>query len=82
MVGVDGGGTSTRAVVLDDSGAEIARVEREGAVVTVGGSAVRQRLRSRQPSVIAAEQGGVTLPVTSAVGWDSRGRVEKRPVMR
>ena len=64
VVGVDGGGTSTRAVVLDDSGAEIARVEREGAVVTVeapheAASAVAVAVRA------AAEQGGVTLPVTA-----------------
>ncbi|MCH7530561.1 MAG: hypothetical protein IIB36_02225 [Gemmatimonadetes bacterium] len=62
VVGVDGGGTSMRAVVLDDTGAEIARAEREGAVVTAeapdeAASAVAAAVRA------AAEQGGVTLPV-------------------
>ena len=34
FVGVDGGGTRTRAVVVDGSGAELARAEADGAVVT------------------------------------------------
>lgn len=34
FVGVDGGGTRTRAVVLDAEGGEVARAEDEGAVVT------------------------------------------------
>lgn len=33
-MGVDGGGTRTRAVVIDEEGRELARAERDGAVVT------------------------------------------------
>ncbi len=78
VVGVDGGGTSTRAVVLDDTGAEIARVEREGAVVSVeapdeAASAVAAAVRA------AAEQGGVKLPLKALwAGLAGAGREAAR----
>ena len=74
VVGVDGGGTLTRAVILDDTGAEIARAEREGAVVTAdapgeAASAVAAAVRT------AAVRGGVTLPVrTLWAGLAGAGR--------
>ena len=62
VVGVDGGGSRTRAVILDDTGSEVARAEREGAVATAeapdeAASAVASAVRA------AAVQGGVKLPV-------------------
>ena len=78
VVGVDGGGTRPRAVILDDTGAEIARVEREGAVATAQGpgeaaSAVAAAVR------IAAVQGGVTLPVRALwAGLAGAGREPAR----
>jgi glucosamine kinase len=64
VVGVDGGGTSTRAVVLDESGAEIARCRGVGAVVT--GDAPREAASAVAAVVrAAAEQGGVALPAAA-----------------
>jgi glucosamine kinase len=61
VIGVDGGGTHARAVIADDSGAEIARGEAPGAVVTLldpgaAASAVTAAVRA------AAERAGLTLP--------------------
>jgi len=78
VVGVDGGGTSTRAVILDDTGTEIARGECEGAVVTAdapgeAASAVAAAVR------IAAVQSGVTLPVQALwAGLAGAGREAAR----
>jgi glucosamine kinase len=78
VVGVDGGGTSTRAVILDDTGKEIARAESEGAVVTAdapgeAASAVAAAVR------IAAVRGGVTLPVRALwAGLAGAGREAAR----
>jgi glucosamine kinase len=61
VIGVDGGGTHARAVIVDDSGREIARGEAPGAVVTLldpgaAASAVTAAVRA------AADRGGLTLP--------------------
>jgi N-acetylglucosamine kinase-like BadF-type ATPase len=78
VVGVDGGGTSTRAVILDDNGAEVARAECAGAVATAGvpgdaASAVADAVR------LAAVQGGVTLPVRALwAGLAGAGREATR----
>ena len=78
VVGVDGGGTSTRAVILDETGKEIARAEREGAVVTAdtpgeAASAVAAVVR------MAAVRGGVTLPVQALwAGLAGAGREAAR----
>ena len=78
VVGVDGGGTSTRAVILDDGGAEIARAERDGAVATAdapgeAAAAVAAAVR------IAAVQGGVTLPAQALwAGLAGAGRESTR----
>ena len=78
VVGVDGGGTSTRALILDDTGTEIARAECKGAVVTAdtpgeAASAVAAAVR------IAAVQGGVTLPVQALwAGLAGAGREAAR----
>jgi glucosamine kinase len=62
VVGVDGGGTRTRAVITDQNGMELARAEAPGAVVTADApgdavEAVSEAVRA------AAERAGVGLPV-------------------
>lgn len=64
FVGVDGGGTRTRAVVVDEEGRELARAEKEGAVVTAhepedAADAVGRAVKE------AAAQAGVSLPVAA-----------------
>lgn len=66
VVGVDGGGTRTRAIIVDDRGLELGRAEAPGAVVTVGApeaaaTAVTKAVRA------AAERACVDLP--AAVLW-------------
>lgn len=66
VVGVDGGGTRTRAVIVDDRGLELGRAEAPGAVVTAGApesaaQAVTEAVRA------AAERACVDLP--GAVLW-------------
>jgi N-acetylglucosamine kinase-like BadF-type ATPase len=61
VIGVDGGGTHMRAVIVDTEGRELGRAESTGAVVTVddpsrAAGAVRAAVR------VAAEQAGVELP--------------------
>lgn len=61
FAGVDGGGTRTRAVILDADGDELGRGEFEGAVVTAheperAAEAVRRAVEG------AAEQAGIELP--------------------
>ncbi len=64
FIGVDGGGTRTRAVVLDGSGAELGRAEGEGRVVT---SDAPQRAVEVVISTIrsAADRAGVALPAAA-----------------
>jgi glucosamine kinase len=62
VVGVDGGGTRTRAVIVDDRGVERGRVEGPGAVATLkwpqdAAGAVTDVVRS------AADRAGLELPV-------------------
>lgn len=66
VIGVDGGGTRTRAVIVDERGLELARAEAAGAVVTAAApqaaaQAVVEAVRA------AAERGCVELP--GAVLW-------------
>ncbi len=78
VAGVDGGGTRTRAVIVDDTGAEIARAEREGAVANAAApheaaDAVTSAVRA------AAVEGGVKLPVRALwVGLAGAGREAAR----
>ena len=78
VAGVDGGGTRTRAVIVDDTGAVIARAEREGAVANAeapdeAASAVAAAVRA------AAVQGGVELPVRALwAGLAGAGREAAR----
>lgn len=78
MIGVDCGGTRARAVVLDGSGAELARVEGPGAVASAAdpGSAARALAGvSRR----AAEQAHLTLPVDGVwAGVTGAGREAAR----
>lgn len=60
-IGVDGGGTRTRAVIVDARGREVARAEAPGAVLTLGApeeeaAAVAEAVRG------AAESAGLRLP--------------------
>lgn len=60
-IGVDGGGTHARAVILDERGREVGRAEAPGALVSLrapeaAAEAVAQAVRA------AAEAGGVELP--------------------
>lgn len=62
FAGVDGGGTRTRAVLIDAEGRELGRAEHEGAVVTAhrpedAAEAVRKAVSK------AADEAGVDLPV-------------------
>lgn len=64
FVGVDGGGTRTRAVLVDEEGRELARAEEEGAVVTAhqpeeAAAAVGRAVKE------AAERAGVSLPASA-----------------
>lgn len=64
FVGVDGGGTRTRAVIVDEAGRELARAEEEGAVVTAqepeeAAAAVGRAVRE------AAERADVSLPAAA-----------------
>jgi len=66
VIGVDGGGTRTRAVIVDERGLELARAEAAGAVVTArspeaAAAAVTEAVRG------AAERACVKLP--AAVLW-------------
>ncbi|MCH7991111.1 MAG: hypothetical protein IIC35_01670 [Gemmatimonadetes bacterium] len=66
VIGVDGGGTTTRAVIVDSEGRELGRAESMGAVVTAAapapaGDAVRDAV------CLAAGLAGVELP--GAVLW-------------
>lgn len=66
VIGVDGGGTHARAVIVDDTGTELGRGEAPGAVVTVrspaeAAAAVDHAVRD------AADAAGVDLP--GAVLW-------------
>ena len=78
VAGVDGGGTRTRAVIIDDTGAEIARAEREGAVANAAApheaaDAVTSAVRA------AAVEGGVKLPVRALwAGLAGAGREAAR----
>ncbi|MEQ1856065.1 MAG: BadF/BadG/BcrA/BcrD ATPase family protein [Longimicrobiales bacterium] len=63
-IGVDGGGTHARAVVLDEGGREVGRAEAPGAVVSLrapqaAAEAVAHAVRG------AAQAGGVSLPVAA-----------------
>ena len=83
VIGVDGGGTSTRAVLLDSSGVELGRAQVQGGVVAPGAAdtavqAVDDAVRQ------AASEAGLELP--GAVLWaglagagreDARGLVER-----
>jgi glucosamine kinase len=65
-IGVDGGGTHARAVIVDERGREVARAQAPGAVVTLRGheaavAAVAAAVRA------AADSGGLALP--GAVLW-------------
>lgn len=62
FAGVDGGGTRTRAVLVDEEGRELSRAEHDGAVVTAAqpedaAEAVRAALAR------AADEAGLSLPV-------------------
>lgn len=64
VIGVDGGGTTTRAVIVGSDGRELGRAESAGAVATVddpgrAADAVRAAVRS------AATEAGVTLPAAA-----------------
>lgn len=62
VVGVDGGGTRTRAVLIDERGRELGRAEHAGAVVTVNDPA---RAADAVTGAVrrAADRAGVELPV-------------------
>jgi len=62
VVGVDGGGTHTRAVIVDEEGRELGRAQSRGAVVSAesAGEAVRAVSEAVRA---AAERAGATLPV-------------------
>ena len=66
VIGVDGGGTLSRAVVLDERGAEVGRAERPGSVVTqeAPGDAVRAVCEAARSAV---DEAGLALP--GAVLW-------------
>ena len=64
FVGVDGGGTSTRAVVLDADGRELGRAKDRGAVVT-----------SAAPQDAAAAVAGVVRAALREAGMDGRASV-------
>ncbi|MDA0312722.1 MAG: hypothetical protein O2992_11485 [Gemmatimonadetes bacterium] len=81
VIGVEGGGTSTRAVVLDAQGTEVARAECPGAVVTAANptdalKAVTQAARA------AAERAGLDLPCAALwAGLAGAGRPDARVAM-
>lgn len=62
FAGVDGGGTRTRAVIVDADGVELGRGEFEGAVVTAH-EPERAALAVRRAVEGAAAQAGIELPV-------------------
>lgn len=62
VIGVDGGGTLTRAVIIDERGREISRGGSSGAVVTAGAPEAAAEAVSEAVHT-AAERGGVVLPV-------------------
>lgn len=61
-IGVDGGGTLTRAVLIDGRGTELSRGGSSGAVVTAGAPEAAAKAVSEAVHA-AAERGGVALPV-------------------
>lgn len=66
VIGVDGGGTRTRAVVVDESGVELGRAEAPGSVVTL--EAPREAVDAVTEAVrLAAAGAGLVLP--GAVLW-------------
>jgi glucosamine kinase len=77
-IGVDGGGTHARAVIVDESGREMGRAQAPGAVVTLRGpeaavAAVAAAVRA------AAQSGGVSLPGSALwAGLAGAGHEESR----
>lgn len=84
VVGVDGGGTKARAVVLDADGRELARAEGPGAVVTVESpeAAVDAVRHAIVAAVAEARASGTRVPETPAArlwaGLAGAGRPEAR----
>ncbi|MBT4914653.1 MAG: hypothetical protein HOI62_04840 [Gemmatimonadales bacterium] len=82
VVGVDGGGTSTRAVVLDETGHEMARAEGPGAVATLDDPGA---VSAAVVSVVARalEDADVTLPVDVLwAGLSGAGRDDVQAAVR
>jgi glucosamine kinase len=77
-IGVDGGGTHARAVIVDGRGREVARAQAPGAVVTLKGheaavAAVAAAVRA------AADSGGLSLPGSALwAGLAGAGHEESR----
>ena len=82
VVGVDGGGTSTRAVVLDETGHEMARAEGPGAVAILDDPGA---VTAAVVSVVtrALEDADVTLPVALLwAGLSGAGREDVQAAVR
>jgi len=81
VIGVDGGGTSTRAVVLDIAGIEVARAECPGAVVTAADPTDALNAVTHAATA-AAERAGVDLPCAALwAGLAGAGRPDARVAM-
>lgn len=78
FVGVDGGGTHTRAVIVDGQGRELGRAQRRGAVVRVDAPEVAAKAVGDAVRAAAA-QVGVALPATTLwAGLAGAGTVDAR----
>jgi glucosamine kinase len=82
FVGVDGGGTRTRAVIIDDAGREVGRAAGAGAVAT---ASAPERAASAVIATVreAAETAGVALPASVLwAGLAGAGAAEARDRVR
>ncbi|NIN73497.1 MAG: BadF/BadG/BcrA/BcrD type ATPase [Gemmatimonadetes bacterium] len=78
VIGIDGGATATRAVVLDDRGNELGR-GRAGPALTDGNGGTIEIDALAAAAERAAEQAGLTLPVAAlCAGLAGMGREEDR----